>query len=278
MAINHLDAIVDKADGIMVARGDLGVEMRPEQVPTVQRRILRACRRAGKPVIVATQMLESMITAPVPTRAEASDVATAVYDGADAVMLSAESASGQHPLEAVEIMDRIIREVEHDEHYRTLTDAQHSEPQATAADAIMYSLRAAAHIVSASATVIYTHSGSSSIRASRERPEAPLLSLTPKITTARKLALVWGVALGADAGDRRRQHDDRSRLQDGARGRLREARRPDRHRCRRAVRTSGNDEHAASRDGVGVAAAARQAVVSAAAAQFFGSLLATPST
>ncbi len=192
MAINRLDAIVDKADGIMVARGDLGVEMRPEQVPTVQRRILRACRRAGKPVIVATQMLESMITAPVPTRAEASDVATAVYDGADAVMLSAESASGQHPLEAVEIMDRIIREVEQDEHYRTLTDAQHSEPQATAADAIMYSLRAAAHIVSASATVIYTHSGSSSIRASRERPEAPLLSLTPKLSTARKLALVWG--------------------------------------------------------------------------------------
>jgi pyruvate kinase len=176
----------------MVARGDLGVEMRPEQVPTVQRRILRACRRAGKPVIVATQMLESMISSPVPTRAEASDVATAVYDGADAVMLSAESASGQHPLEAVEIMDRIIREVEHDEHYRTLTDAQHSEPQATAADAIMYSLRAAAHIVSASATVIYTHSGSSSIRASRERPEAPLLSLTPKLSTARKLALVWG--------------------------------------------------------------------------------------
>ena len=192
MAITRLDAIVDKVDGIMVARGDLGVEMRPEQVPTVQRRILRACRRAGKPVIVATQMLESMISSPVPTRAEASDVATAVYDGADAVMLSAESASGQHPLEAVEIMDRIIREVEHDEHYRTLTDAQHSEPQATAADAIMYSLRAAAHIVSASATVIYTHSGSSSIRASRERPEAPLLSLTPKLSTARKLALVWG--------------------------------------------------------------------------------------
>jgi len=193
MAIKRLDAIVDKADGIMVARGDLGVEMRPEQVPTVQRRILRACRRAGKPVIVATQMLESMIASPVPTRAEASDVATAVYDGADAVMLSAESASGQYPLEAVEIMDRIIREVEHDEHYRTLTDAQRSEPRATAADAISHSLREAAHIVSAKATVIYTHSGSSSIRASRERPEAPILSLTPMISTARQLALVWGV-------------------------------------------------------------------------------------
>jgi pyruvate kinase len=162
-------------------------------VPTVQRRILRACRRAGKPVIVATQMLESMIASPVPTRAEASDVATAVYDGADAVMLSAESASGLYPLEAVEIMDRVIREVEQDEHYRTLTDAQRSEPRATAADAISYSLREAAHIVSAKATVIYTHSGSSSIRASRERPEAPILSLTPKISTARRLALVWGV-------------------------------------------------------------------------------------
>ncbi len=193
MAITKLDAIVDRADSIMVARGDLGVEMRPEQVPTVQRRILRACRHAGKPVIVATQMLESMITSPVPTRAEASDVATAVYDGADAVMLSAESASGQFPLEAVEIMDRIIREVEQDEHYRILTDAQHAEPRATAADAISHSLREAAHIVSAKATVIYTHSGSSSIRASRERPEAPILSLTPKLSTARRLALVWGV-------------------------------------------------------------------------------------
>jgi pyruvate kinase len=193
MAITKLDAIVERADSIMVARGDLGVEMRPEQVPTVQRRILRACRQAGKPVIVATQMLESMITSPVPTRAEASDVATAVYDGADAVMLSAESASGQYPLEAVEIMDRIIREVEQDEHYRALTDAQRSEPRATVADAISYSLREAAHIVSATATVIYTHSGSSSIRASRERPEAPILSLTPKLSTARRLALVWGV-------------------------------------------------------------------------------------
>src|SRR4029453_1467610 len=185
-AVEALDAIVARSDAVMVARGDLGVELPAEKVPSIQRRIVRACRRAGKPVIVATQMLESMITSPVPTRAEASDAATAVYDGADAVMLSAESASGEHPLEAVAIMDRIIREVEHDDHYRVLTDAQHSEPQATAADAIMLSLRAAAHIVSATATVIYTHSGSSSIRASRERPQAPLLSLTPKLSTARK--------------------------------------------------------------------------------------------
>jgi pyruvate kinase len=192
-AIKALDAIVAKADGIMVARGDLGVEMRPEQVPTVQRQVLRACRHAGKPVIVATQMLESMVTSPVPTRAEASDVATAVYEGADAVMLSAESASGQYPVEAVEIMDRIIREVEQDAHYRKLTDAQYSEPHRTVADAITHAMREAAHIVSAKATVIYTHSGFSSIRASRERPEAPILSLTPMLGTARRLALVWGV-------------------------------------------------------------------------------------
>jgi pyruvate kinase len=192
-AIKALDAIVAKADGIMVARGDLGVEMRPEQVPTVQRQVLRACRRAGKPVIVATQMLESMIHSPVPTRAEASDVATAVYDGADAVMLSAESASGAYPVEAVEIMDRVIREVEQDEHYRKLTTAQTSEPHKTIADAITHAMREAAHIVSAKATVIYTDSGFSSIRASRERPEAPILSLTPMLGTARRLALVWGV-------------------------------------------------------------------------------------
>ena len=201
-------------------------------------------------MIVATQMLESMITSPVPTRAEASDVATAVYDGADAVMLSAESASGQYPLEAVEIMDRIIREVEQDEHYRTLTDAQHSEPRATAADAISHSLREAAHIVSAKATVIYTHSGSSSIRASRERPEAPILSLTPKISTARRLALVWGVHSVLTQRDHRHQHDDRSRVQDGAGGRLRQGGRQRGHRRRRSLRAGGDDEHAAAGDRV----------------------------
>jgi pyruvate kinase len=193
MAINQLEAIVERADGIMVARGDLGVEMPPEQVPTVQRRILRACRHAGKPVIVATQMLESMVTSPVPTRAEASDVATAIYDGADAVMLSAESASGQHPIEAVAMMDRIIREVEKDPHYRKVVDANHLPPQATSADAICAALRDAAHTVSAKATITYTSSGFSSMRAARERPEAPILSLTPNASTARRLALVWGV-------------------------------------------------------------------------------------
>jgi pyruvate kinase len=192
-AIKQLEAIVAAADGIMVARGDLGVEMPPEKVPTVQRRILRACRDAGKPVIVATQMLESMVSSPVPTRAEASDVATAIYDGADAVMLSAESASGQHPVAAVAMMDRIIREVEKDPYYRKLTNATHLPPQATIADAICAALRDAAHTVSAKATITYTSSGFSSIRAARERPEAPILSLTPDQSTARRLALVWGV-------------------------------------------------------------------------------------
>jgi pyruvate kinase len=177
----------------MVARGDLGVEMPPEKVPTVQRRILRACRDAGKPVIVATQMLESMVSSPVPTRAEASDVATAIYDGADAVMLSAESALGQHPVAAVAMMDRIIREVEKDPYHRKLTNATHLPPQATIADAICAALRDAAHTVSAKATITYTSSGFSSIRAARERPDAPILSLTPDRSTARRLALVWGV-------------------------------------------------------------------------------------
>ncbi len=140
-AVERLEAIVERADALMIARGDLGVEPPPERVPTVQRQALRACRAAGKPAIVATQMLESMIEAPTPTRAEASDVATAVYEGADAVMLSAESAAGRHPVEAVRIMDRIVAEVERDPHYRKVVDAAHPEPGATIADAICCALR-----------------------------------------------------------------------------------------------------------------------------------------
>ncbi|MBR1219501.1 pyruvate kinase [Bradyrhizobium sp. U87765 SZCCT0131] len=192
-AIHNLDAIVARADGIMVARGDLGVEMPPEQVPVMQRRIVRACHREGKPVVVATQMLESMTSAPVPTRAEASDVATAVYEGADAVMLSAESASGQYPREAVAMMESIIRGVEADPHYRTLADAQHEEARTTHADAICRALRHVARQISAKATVTYTSSGFTSIRAARERPVAPILSITPSVATARRLAPVWGV-------------------------------------------------------------------------------------
>src|SRR5690554_651499 len=192
-ALEHLDEIVRLSDSVMVARGDLGVELPPERVPSASKRILRACREHGKPSIVATQMLESMISAPTPTRAEASDVAGAVYDGADSVMLSAESASGAFPVQAVAMMDRIIREVEGDPLYRTLIDAQQPEPLSTPADAICSALRDVTKIIGAAATVTYTTSGTSSMRAARERPTAPIVSITPKIDTARRMAFVWGV-------------------------------------------------------------------------------------
>ncbi len=192
-AIQHLEQIVELSDGLMVARGDLGVEMLPEDVPSIQKRIVREARMAGKPVIVATQMLESMISAPAPTRAEASDVATAVFDGADAVMLSAETASGAYPIEAVSIMDRIARRVEHDPLYRAIMDAQHPDPQHTAADAITAAAHQVAHTVQAAAIVTYTTSGSTTLRAARERPEVPILCLTSSLETARRLQLAYGV-------------------------------------------------------------------------------------
>ena len=195
-AVDRLDEIVALSDAVMVARGDLGVEMPAERVPGIQKRIVRTCRRLGKPVIVATQMLESMIESPVPTRAEASDVATAIYDGADAVMLSAESASGKFPIESVSIMNRIIVQVEADPLYRQLIDASHTPAQAgkvDVAEAVCSAMRSAASLLQAAAIVCYTSSGHTSLRAARERPEAPVLSLTPKIATARRLALVWGV-------------------------------------------------------------------------------------
>ena len=192
-AIEHLEGIVARSDGVMVARGDLGVELPPEQVPQLQRRIVRACRRAGKPVVVATQMLESMVAAPVPTRAEVSDVANAIYDGVDAVMLSAESASGRHPLEAVAMMDRIVARVEADPAWREGLEATHAAAQATTADAVCASLRNMAALLSPAATVTYTSSGFTSLRAARERPAVPILSLTPSIAAARRMAMVWGV-------------------------------------------------------------------------------------
>jgi len=192
-AITHLQELIDQADAIMVARGDLGVEMPPEDVPSLQKRIVRECREAGKPVIVATQMLESMISAPAPTRAEASDVATAIYDGADAVMLSAETAVGQYPRESVGIMSRIIRRVERDPIYRSILDAEHNAPMATPADAISAAARQVAETISASVIVTYTTSGSTAVRASRERPPVPILGLTSDPQTARRLSLVWGV-------------------------------------------------------------------------------------
>jgi len=192
-AIDELYEIVDLADGVMVARGDLGVEVPPEDVPALQKRIIRACRHAGKPVIVATQMLDSMVHAPVPTRAEASDVATAVYDGADAVMLSAETAIGRYTAEAVAMMSRIINRVERDPLYRPLIDTQRREPQPTAADAITAAARQVAHTVSAAAIATFTATGSTTLRASRERPEVPIVGMTTETRTARRLALAWGV-------------------------------------------------------------------------------------
>jgi pyruvate kinase len=193
-AIDHLGAIVDLADGIMVARGDLGVEMPPEDVPILQKAIVRAARRLGKPVIVATQMLESMVTAPAPTRAEASDVATAIYDGADAVMLSAETAAGAYPREAVAMMDRIARRVERDPlHRRDLLAEREAESSSSPSDAITAAARQVAHSLRAAAIVTYTTSGSTTLRAARERPEMPILCLARSLAISRRMMLAYGV-------------------------------------------------------------------------------------
>jgi pyruvate kinase len=192
-AVNHLKEIIELADGIMVARGDLGVEMPVEKVPGLQKQISRAARNAGKPVVVATQMLESMIYSPVPTRAEVSDVATAVFEGADAVMLSAESAVGKYPVDAVATMDRVAMEVERDPLYAAIIHAQRIDPQATDADAISAAARTVAETLDLAAIVCYTASGATSLRAARERPQQPILALTPIPATGRKLAIVWGL-------------------------------------------------------------------------------------
>jgi pyruvate kinase len=194
-AIERLEEVVDAADAIMVARGDLGVEMPAENVPAIQKRIIKLSRKLGKPVIVATQMLESMIDSPVPTRAEASDVATAIYDGADAVMLSAESAAGKYPIEAVTMMNRIIEGTESDSLYRQLIEASHAAAPETedVTQAICCAMRRASALLKANAIVCYTSSGHTSLRAARERPDAPILSLSPMLNVSRKLALAWGV-------------------------------------------------------------------------------------
>ena len=193
LALNSLEEIVDLSDAIMVARGDLGVEIPPEEVPSLQKHMVNVCRESGKPVIIATQMLESMIESPSPTRAEASDVATAVYDGADAVMLSAETAVGAYPNEAVTIMDRIIRRVEKDPLYLQQMEATRTAPEATAADAITAAVRQVSETISAAVIVTFTSTGSTTLRASRERPRVPIMGLTPRLDTARRLALAWGV-------------------------------------------------------------------------------------
>ncbi|NQW11872.1 MAG: pyruvate kinase [Alphaproteobacteria bacterium] len=192
-AIDKLEEIVEIADAVMVARGDLGVELPPEQVPPIQKRIVRLCRALGKPVIVATQMLDSMVASPAPTRAEASDVATAVYDSADAVMLSAETAAGKYPVESVTMMDRIIQRVEADDFYLAAALAEHAVPEKTVSDAITLAAREVAETIGARCIVTYTTSGSTTIRASRERPAVPILCITSSLVTARRLAMAWGV-------------------------------------------------------------------------------------
>ncbi len=192
-AVTRLNDIMELADALMVARGDLGVEMPLEKVPGVQKQMTRQARWAGKPVVVATQMLESMISSPVPTRAEVSDVATAIFEGADAVMLSAESAAGQYPVEAVTTMNRIAEEVENDPTYRSIVSAQRAEPEATGADAIADAAQQIAETLDLSAVISWTSSGSTALRVARERPRPPIIALSPSVNTARKLALVWGV-------------------------------------------------------------------------------------
>ena len=192
-AVNRLQEIMDHADALMVARGDLGVEMPLERVPGVQKQMTRMGRTTGKPVVVATQMLESMISSPVPTRAEVSDVATAIFEGADAVMLSAESAAGQYPAEAVEMMDRIAQEVERDPTYRNIIAAQRSQPEATGADAIADAARHIADTLDLAAVICWTASGSTALRVARERPRPPIVALSPNASTGRRLAVVWGV-------------------------------------------------------------------------------------
>lgn len=192
-ALERLEEIIDISDAVMVARGDLGVEIPSERVPSVQKHIVKLCRKAGKPVIIATQMLESMTSSPRPTRAEASDVATAIYDGTDAVMLSAETASGEYPIEAVTIMDKIAADVEKDSLYRKIMDAEHPDPGETLPEAITSAAFWVAATLSAAAIVNYTTSGSTTLRTARERPSVPILCLTESIKVARQLQLSYGV-------------------------------------------------------------------------------------
>ena len=203
LALKSLDEILKLSDAVMIARGDLGVELPLETLPGLQKRITRAARRSGKPVVVATQMLESMIDEPVPTRAEVSDVATAIFEGADAVMLSAESAVGKWPDKAVLTMDAIARNVEGDPLYHSILTAQKHEPEATSADAISRAAKSVAETLGVAAIICYTGSGSTGLRASRERPEVPVLALSPSVRTARKLAIGWGLhcVLTDDAKD-----------------------------------------------------------------------------
>ena len=192
-AIDHLGELMTLTDAVMVARGDLGVELPPEKVPGLQKKIVKLCRKWGKPVVVATQMLDSMVHSPAPTRAEASDVATAVYDSADAVMLSAETAAGEYPIESVDIMNRIILEAEGDEAYQASATSKQNVVEPTVSDAITLAARQVAETVNANCIVTYTTSGSTTLRAARERPTVPILCVTSSLLTARRMAIAWGI-------------------------------------------------------------------------------------
>jgi len=191
-ALDHINDILRIADGIMVARGDLGVEIPHEYVPGRQKELVRLCRQAAKPVIIATQMLDSMIAAPTPTRAEASDVATAIYDGADAVMLSAESASGKYPEEAVAMMDRIITSTENHKLYASILAASEPEVDRTSPHAIAAAAAELSEVIDAACIVAFTSSGVTPTRIARKRAKAPILTITPDRSVARRMALLWG--------------------------------------------------------------------------------------
>ena len=192
-AVDNFDSILEVSDGIMVARGDLGVELPVYAVPPIQKRLIRACRAVGKPVIVATQMMESMIESPVPTRAEVSDVATAIYEGADAVMLSAESAMGDYAVEAVSTMDNVAKEVEGDPNYLKVIAASRTRSSTTVPEAITLAAREIAETTDIKAICCFTESGSTAVLVSREKAMVPIIALTPNVGTARRLALVWGL-------------------------------------------------------------------------------------
>lgn len=199
-AVDRFDEILSEVDGVMVARGDLGVELPPERVPIIQKRLIRLCQEAGKPVVTATQMLESMISSPTPTRAEASDVANAIYDGTDAVMLSAETAVGQYPEKAIEMMHRIAMSVEDGISYQDSMRNKYPPTRGTTADAISQSACRMASELDAQVIVTFTSSGTTAMRVSRNRPIAPILAVTPSELAYRQMSIVWGVvpAVGKD--------------------------------------------------------------------------------
>ena len=191
-AVKSFDDILEASDGVMVARGDLGVELPVQNVPPIQKRLVRKCRAAAKPVIVATQMLESMIESPMPTRAEVSDVATAIYEGSDAIMLSAESAAGQFPIQAVETMNNVAIEVESDPTYTEVMEASRRAKRNSVADGIVSAAREIAETTDIKAICCFTQTGTTALLTARERPRVPIIALSSEIETARRLALTWG--------------------------------------------------------------------------------------